>query len=398
MWSAIVIVMAILVLHLGNGSLLAQTGVEWRWLGSLHMLDAQTGWAVSTEGGGGAFSRGAVGSVVRTTDGGFHWRDVTPHVPPGQRLSTQGVGMVRALTPLSAWLVASLSPLTPDERQSSPALFQTIDGGQTWINVPISGFGLMDFINAREGWLISGNEVRHSTDGGRNWIKAGSPEFNCRTRNTTQTVTFPNATTGWITGFCEHWEPEVSEPSRTYHLVSRDGGTNWQQQKLSLPSSLTRAAGVLHFYLPLPPVFPHGDYPHHRLRFFTAKDAILPVAYGSSTDAGVLFYVTHDGGTTWTYTTPVALPDPDRCCLGLSFADASHGWVTDGQVLYVTGDGGREWMKIQPSLPERPLVELNFTSPQVGWATGELMMKPFLLRSLDGGRTWTSIPYVIVRQ
>jgi len=145
-------------------------------------------------------------------------------------------------------------------------------------------------------------------------------------------------------------------------------------------------------------VFPHGDYPHHRLRFFTAKDAILPVAYGSSTDAGVLFYVTHDGGTTWTYTTPVALPDPDHCCLGLSFADASHGWVTDGQVLYVTGDGGREWMKIQPSLPERPLVELNFISPQVGRATGELMLKPFLLRSLDGGRTWTSIPYVIVRQ
>src|SRR5207247_11400163 len=119
MWSAIVIVMAILVLHLGNGSLLAQTGVEWRWLRSLHMFDAQTGWAVSTEGGGGAFSRGAVGSVVRTTDGGFYWRDVTPHAPPGQLLSTQGVCMVRALPQLSASMVSGLRSLSPNVRQHS---------------------------------------------------------------------------------------------------------------------------------------------------------------------------------------------------------------------------------------------------------------------------------------
>ena len=84
---AIAIVLAILAINLSDGSVLAQTSDEPSWLLSLHMFDAQTGWAVSAQGWGGAFSRGAVGSIVRTTDGGLHWKVVAD------------AGEVRAITP-----------------------------------------------------------------------------------------------------------------------------------------------------------------------------------------------------------------------------------------------------------------------------------------------------------
>jgi hypothetical protein len=63
-------------LNLVSGFVLAQTSDEPIWLRSIQMFDAETGWAVSAQGWGGAFSRGAVGSVVRTTDGGLTWKVV----------------------------------------------------------------------------------------------------------------------------------------------------------------------------------------------------------------------------------------------------------------------------------------------------------------------------------
>ncbi len=400
MRTALAIVSFILALNLGNRSVLAEKGDEWRWLLSLHMFDSRTGWAVSAEGGGGAFSRGAVGSVVRTSDGGLHWRDVTPIAPRGQDLGPQGIGEVHALSRFGAWVPAGLKQLRPDGRQSvSPVLFHTVDGGQTWTNVTTSSFGSMHFMNPRDGWMVLGNDVHRSTDGGKTWIKIGSAEFHCRTRSTTQSIAFLNATTGWITGYCEQWES-------LYHFVTRDGGYTWQEQKLPQPPQMTYAAGLNVVYLPLPPAISAGVYPHHRLRFFTAQDGILPVVYSNLDPPShaviasfVVFYVTHDAGITWNYSTPVRLPDPDYCCLGLSFADANHGWVAKERVLYMTSDGARRWTKIQPGLPfNRPLgEEVNFISPQVGWATGQLMTKPFLLKTLDGGRSWSPVPYTILR-
>jgi photosystem II stability/assembly factor-like uncharacterized protein len=106
---------------------------------------------------------------------------------------------------------------------------------------------------------------------------------------------------------------------------------------------------------------------------------------------------------TWMYTAPVTLTEERTAGGGLwsnyqssTFADASHGWVTDGRALYVTRDGGRRWAKILPSLPfDRLLGEIDFVSPRVGWATGQASQIPFLLKTLDGGYTWTPVAYTV---
>lgn len=134
--------------------------------------------------------------------------------------------------------------------------------------------------------------------------------------------------------------------------------------------------------------------------FFTARDGILPVFYSVAdpvtyhTIASIaVFYITHDGGTTWTYTTPVPVASWGG---RLSFADINHGWAAEGNSLYVTSNGGQQWTKIEPAPPFTEVKQLDFISARLGWAVKQT--SPFLLKTLDGGHTWAPVAYTISRQ
>ncbi len=355
MRATLAITIATLTLWLVPRPMLAQTGGDW--LSSIKMFDALNGWALSARGWSGVHAKGAVDSVVRTTDGGIHWKDVTPLQP---------VWRVGWLTSLSAWVLATRNP-RPAENTSSPVivLFHTVDGGQTWKSVTVPFVGLMNFINARDGWLWGRDgDVHRSTDGGQTWVKVGSAEFPGRP----EAVTFLTATTGWITG-----SSDADARGGIYLLVSHDGGHAWQQQKLSLPQQVT-------------PPFAYYTAPP---KFFTPREGVLShpdVSY-------VVFYVTHDGGSTWMPTTPVTFPQGNY--RGGSFADVNHGWVTEGDTLYVTSNGGRQWTTVRPGPPFSNVQGLEFISPQIGWATGQALFPPFLLKTVDGGHTWAPMNYTV---
>src|SRR5439155_22069404 len=82
-----------------------KTGVA---LSSLHMLDASNGWALTQQ------------AVLRTTDGGVHWKDVTP---PGHPLVPGGGASF--LTASQAWVAI------PQTNSPSTLIFRTSTGGQT---------------------------------------------------------------------------------------------------------------------------------------------------------------------------------------------------------------------------------------------------------------------------
>ena len=151
------IIAAILALSLDNGFVRAQT--DDRWLYDLHMFDTQTGWAEGAKGRGGVFPMGAEPSIVRTSDGGVHWKDVTPQAPPAQQIGYNAFA-IHPLTALRAWIRTTGGSQTADPgKPDSDVLFHTLNGGETWSNatipwnsVPISpgSFGwFIDFINAR---------------------------------------------------------------------------------------------------------------------------------------------------------------------------------------------------------------------------------------------------------
>jgi photosystem II stability/assembly factor-like uncharacterized protein len=375
MRTALATALATLILSHGYGPAYSQTqsaGISA--LESIYMVDARSGWAVTALSG--------TGTLLRTIDGGTRWRVVTPRSSSGQEVA---VFQISVLTPLIAWAVSSgTSPATNTQ------IFHTIDGGRTWSYVTIpgrSGYSIQ-FITTHDGWLLSeegpalGSEqvdVYRSTDAGETWTRVASARLGDESSGlpfggSKGAVTFLNATTGWITGADPgpHW---------VYLYVTHDGGRTWRQQGLRLPPQVTSPW----YNLTKPPMF------------FTAQDGVLPVFYSvadpityhSIASFGV-FYITHDGGTTWAYTTPLSSWGP------LSFADINHGFMTDGQLLYTTRDGGQHWNAIRPGPPFSEVMRLDFVSSNVGWALRE--KSPFLLKSLDGGRTWAPVAYTIVRR
>ena len=394
MRAALSIVMATLILGLGHDPTFAKAQAgDVPSLGSIHMVDALTGWAVTDEPG--------AGRVLHTSDGGTHWVDVSPLKPSRERVASYRLGV---LTSLVAWV--ALSDTAAWALTGTTHIFRTVDGGRMWRNVAVPALDARSiyFVNPHDGWLLSGEWdgsgmgreaaiIYWSADGGATWFtvartSAHDESSGLPVAGAKMAIMFQDATTGWITG-----GGFVSDQLHLY--VTHDGGRAWRQQKIPLPPQVT-SPWQSH---PMPP------------RFFTAQDGILAVEYDygetqspPSYRAIVVFYVTHDGGTTWAYTTPV----PARLTSWdspPSFADMNHGWATDGHALYATKDGGRHWTAIRPAPPLAVVELLDFVSPQIGWAVGPAKFSdgthqtpPFLLRTVDGGYTWTPVTYTISRQ
>ncbi len=116
-----------------------------------------------------------------------------------------------------------------------------------------------------------------------------------------------------------------------------------------------------------------------------------------------VFYVTHNGGMTWKYTTSMPLkPISSYADIGFQpsdFADINNGWLADHNTLYATANSGRQWTVRTTSFPLAN--QLNFVSSQVGWALRKVEFttrpEPSFFKTADGGRTWTPLTYTISR-
>jgi photosystem II stability/assembly factor-like uncharacterized protein len=335
---------------------------------SLHMIDLTTGWALSEQ------------AVLRTTDGGLQWKNVTP---PHTVLTQKSIATF--LTASLAWVA------TPLTNGTTAQVLRTTDGGQTWQQSTVQATFLrqITFVDSQHGWILSGwratggpaeaVSVFRTSDGGKTWSNVANalpastdmpPPGHLPYGGQKSGIHFLNTSTGWITG-------TVVVNDLAWLYVSHDGGSTWYQQSLSLPTGVPSAQ--------LSPVSP---------TFFSTTDGILPVIFSDGvTGRGIAtdIYVTHDGGTTWKNTMPLA------AAFGIiDFVDMQHGWVTDGMVLYNTSDGGQHWAKLSPGANFRQITYLSFVSSTTGWAIGrQSNTSSFLLKTTDGGKTWTPIPISI---
>src|SRR3989442_5093391 len=156
---ALAIAMATLTLGLASQPMRGQTPVgDTSVLLTIRMVDTQTGWARWVD------KLSDATMLLRTTDGGTHWKDVTPLSSSGRKVY---VARITVLSPLIAWVVPAYIK----------GLFRTTDGGRSWRSIGVGG-GDISFINPREGWrMISLNawagkeevEIYRSTDGGDSW-------------------------------------------------------------------------------------------------------------------------------------------------------------------------------------------------------------------------------------
>jgi len=322
---------------------------------SLRMIDATNGWALT------------VNAVLRTTDGGSHWTNVTP---PHTSFSKGSVA--EFFTASLAWVA------TQQADAAAVHILRTTDGGQSWQQAVVQTpfVKQMTFIDAQHGWILSGKEnaagvaaepvsVFRTTDGGKTWQSISTALFADTTPpghlpygGQKSGIRFLNTNTGWVTG-------TVTVNELAWLYITHDAGATWYQQTLPMPSGVPSAQLSI-----LAPTF------------FSASDGILPVRFTDFTtgkDLAAVIYVTHDGGTTWQSTTavPIALE-------ASYFLDGQHGWVTDGSSLYITTDGGKHWAKRIPGGSFTNVTQLDFVSNSLGWAVNG----QGILKTTDGGQTW----------
>jgi photosystem II stability/assembly factor-like uncharacterized protein len=332
-------------------------------LTSVHMVNRTTGWATTTS------------SVLRTTDGGDHWVDLTPSAASPLRTSF-------FLNASDAWIESGAAANPVGEALPPATVFRTIDGGQHWERgIQAVGLGKLTFADRQRGWSVHSvaigtnqhvSSLQTTSDGGIHWTEVASTGDQRLDRACDIAgATFLNATTLWVAGTC----PPVQN-SPQYLAVSHDGGKSFNQQRFTLPPSDDPSA-----------ICPCEARPP---QFFSAKDGIFTLHYGVTQYDSIgraTAYVSHDGGESWTISSLPSASD-----LATAFPDVNIGWQLDqsGDTLYHTRDG-QHWVPIatNPSLGGKATIQ--FVDERNGWvlqAPESPSSMATLMRSRDGGRSW----------
>ena len=376
---------------------------------SIRMIDRNNGWAQN--------ARVVWGTndwvfndkdIWTTTNGGKSWRQVLVALPKKS-------GFV------SAFFHDSKSACVAATDDSTHVIvFRTTDGGTSWLRSQLRQSNLivnscLSFCGAEEGWLMlipdhgmnsSPGELYRPGDGGATWRKINStgasprrwiwedaalPEFDNRHDYLVcgGSIAFRNGSTGWVWG-------SLASTTPSFLFITRDGGLNWQVQRLSLPDSLP----------------PGRIQPMGLPRFFEPdrKEGILPAAYYPTDNDpctfGTVLYHTHDGGLNWRPTKPIhysGIWDFTTISKGWVWSSKAHDTGSTARVkgtLYRTEDGGVSWKPAGTKKgPEQYLthgediVQLDFVDGENGWA---IARDPHnltqLLHTKDGGETWSAIP------
>lgn len=333
---------------------------EGRLVEQIEMVNFQSpqvGWAV--------VPTGQYWRVVRTTDGGGRWQDVTP---PGNA-SNGGV----ALTVTSATSAVVVFLAYQYIRDSTFAF--TGDGGAGWTagilpNAVSTGPDPIYVLTPNRMFAVLGNEtVVSSTDGGQTWSTVPLPALPTGTCAPTS-VWFTSPSSGWVTGRC-------TGVAALWH--SSNAGASWQPVVFS--GSYAPAAAVS---VAPPQLIPGGGA------------LVSVVEQGSSTDSLRVFA---NSSGSWTAASAVALPVGR---LLVSFANPAHGWVLDAPraagalaLAYSTGNGGINWSLRTTPIPAGQVTALDLVSAESAVALAEAGREADLWTSGNAGVNWSKAKLTI---
>jgi hypothetical protein len=209
-------------------------------------------------------------------------------------------------------------------------------------------FNDMSFPTFSSGWVVggssSGGQVRHTTDAGKTWQAqdVGAAALNA--------VQFITPAVGWVGG----------DGGTLYQ--TQDGGATWS------PLSIGSSANIRGLYF---------------------RDTQNGLVTAAGTGGGI--YTTSDGGKTWS----VSLQDPTEWRTGIwGLPDGTCFFYDSLYKATIRASNGGQAMVQVSGQGNSELYDLTFApeSPTVLLASlGGGLANPVLLRSTNGGQTWTKM-------
>jgi len=246
----------------------------------------------------------------------------------------------------------------------------------TWklTNAPVASSRTDDiwFFDPSIGWAVNSNgHILKTEDGGDTWVRQLATQAYLRC------IGFANARVGWM--------GTLTFLRRLFHTV--DGGTNWslvQNLPAGAPAKICGLAVV-------------------------SESVVYVAGTNEPTDAPRMMKTT-DGGGTWSAWDMRAHAS---ILIDTFFLDDRRGWVVGGKaddpapltrdeikpVVLFTDDGGATWVnRLVGQEGDFPFGEwgwkIQFLNDEIGFVSLENFVDAAILKTADGGRSWTRIPVV----
>jgi photosystem II stability/assembly factor-like uncharacterized protein len=231
-------------------------------------------------------------------------------------------------------------------------VWHTEDSARSWTPQPA---GINDnvsdlfFRDKENGYLLAGNRVLTTDDGGASWREARrftAAEFG-GAEPELYSVRFADKKKGWIVGNLARGEDILD----SLVLHTTDGGATWQRQRVPADDELI-----------------HLDLDGDKRGWIVG-------------DKGTILRTT-DGGETWTR----LRTGTNATLFHVEFLDDERGWVVGARgTILRTIDGGDTWLTVVTPVAHGTLLSVSFANADEGWIVGR---GGVILRSSDGGRTW----------
>lgn len=306
-------------------------------------------------------------AIVRTTDGGRRWTNVTP-AGLGRETASKSIN---GLDVLGSRMWVTYGGLRPRH----PTILVTSDGGRRWTRVGRApSFCELNFVTASDGWCVDTGGAAGSmtvllyrtTDGGRAWKKVsetpvpgekggtpGAIPFGCD-----KTIAITSPSTGFASAFCAGGHAFVD--------MTRDGGARWSRVLSGPVDDSGSGFGV---------AVMHGN---------DVALGFLPDGRRGLGRTGVEH--SSNGGATWALSRPPGQPQ------GYAVdAVTPDVWrLTREHTILATNDAGRTWTKIRSNADLGSNEATDFVSPSVAWEI-DGANDSRIIRTADGGRKWATV-------
>ncbi|MFO0203652.1 MAG: WD40/YVTN/BNR-like repeat-containing protein [Alphaproteobacteria bacterium] len=261
--------------------------------------------------------------------------------------------------------------------------------GTVWRELAIEPYaGKQDdvsFVSLNEGWYGNGaGKLYHTADGGETWTKVWD-----QPGTFIRALGFIDAQNGFLGNVGVGYYPNVTDPSPLYR--TRDGGSTWTPVEAEGIGLVEGVCGI--------------DVLHQRRIFQGALRQTEIVHAAGRVGGPAALLRSLDSGATWRV---IDLSAHAGMILDVKFFSADVGFVCAASstsieeanaLMLRTLDGGQSWTPVYRS-PRRfeNCWKMSFPSRQIGYATvqnyEEGATQRIVIKTTDGGATWREMPLV----